>query len=90
MSDNLKSYIVDLNEVIFDILKTVGDFKHVNLIEFNRLVDSIKLANKTQYTFHPAIHELIKCCSLKHETREHYDDLLNLTRKLIDFIKVPK
>jgi len=89
MSDNLKSYIVDLNQVIFDILKTVGDFKHVNLIEFNRLVDSIKLANNTQYTFHPAIHDLIKCCSFKHETREHYDDLLNLTRKLIDFIKVP-
>ncbi len=89
MSDNLKSYIVDLNNVIFDILKTVGDFKHVNLIEFNRLVDCIKLANNTQYTFHPAIHDLIKCSSLKHETREHYDDLLHLTRKLIDFIKVP-
>ncbi len=89
MSDNLKSCIVDLNNVISDILKTVGDFKHVNLIEFNRLVDSIKLANNTQYTFHPAIHDLIKCCSLKHETRGHYDDLYNLTRKLIDFIKVP-
>ena len=89
MSDNLKSYIVELNQVIFYILKTVGDFKHVNLIEFNRLVDCIKLVNNTQYTFHPAIHDLIKCCSLKHETREHYDDLLNLTRKLVDFIKVP-
>jgi len=89
MSDNLKSYIVELNQVIFYILKTVGDFKHVNLIEFNRLVGCIKLANNTQYTFHPAIHDLIKCCSLKHETREHYDDLLNLTRKLVDFIKVP-
>ena len=89
MSDNLKSYIVELNQVIFYILKTVGDFKHVNLIEFNRLVDCIKLANNTQYTFHPTIHDLIKCCSLKHETREHYDDLLNLTRKLVDFIKVP-
>jgi len=89
MSDNLKSYIVELNQVIFDILKTVGDFKHVNLTEFNRLVDCIKLTNNTQYTFHPAIHDLIKCCSLKHETRQHYDDLLNLTRKLIDFIKVP-
>ena len=89
MSDNIKSYIVDLNNVISDILKTVGDFKHVNLIEFNRLVDCIKLANNTQYTFHPAIHDLIKCCSLKHETREHYDDLFHLTRKLIDFIKVP-
>ena len=89
MSDNLKSYIVELNQVIFDILKTVGDFKHVNLIEFNRLVDCIKLTNNTQYTFHPAIHDLIKCCSLQHETRQHYDDLLNLTRKLIDFIKVP-
>ena len=88
MSDNLKSYIVELNQVIFYILKTVGDFKHVNLIEFNRLVDCIKLANNTQYTFHPVIHDLIKCCSFKHETREHYDDLLNLTRKLIDFIKV--
>ena len=89
MSDNLKSYIVELNQVIFDILKTVGDYKHVNLTEFNRLVDCIKLTNNTQYTFHPAIHDLIKCCSLKHETRQHYDDLLNLTRKLIDFIKVP-
>jgi len=89
MSDNLKSYIVELNQVISDILKTVGDFKHVNLIEFNRLVDCIKLTNNTQYTFHPAIHDLIKCCSLKHETRQHYDELLNLTRKLVDFIKVP-
>ncbi len=89
MSDNLKSYIINLNQVIFDILKTVGDFKHVNLIEFNRLVDCIKLENNTQYTFHPAIHDLIKCCSFKHETRKNYDDLLNLTSKLIDFIKVP-
>ncbi len=89
MSDNLKSYIVDLNNVISDILKTVGDFKHVNLNEFNRLVDCIKLTNNTQNTFHPAIHDLIKCCSFKHETRKHYDDLLNLTSKLIDFIKVP-
>ena len=89
MSDNLKSYIVDLNNVISDILKTVGDFKHVNLNEFNRLVDCIKLTNNTQYTFHPAIHDLITCCSLTHETREHYDDLYHLTRKLIVFIKVP-
>jgi hypothetical protein len=32
---------------------------------------------------------LITCSSLKHETREHYDDLYRLTGKLIDFIKVP-
>lgn len=86
----IRGKIVDLNTEISNILKTEGDFRNANLSEFFKLVSFLQHVNDTTPApgIHDAIDNLIKSCHFKRETREQYDELLELTQQFIDRIKL--